>query len=180
MDISCLEFSCPVQDLFVRSSKDGEPVTIEAEACSHPSQPRLRTDEAALFVRWPQLSYPWVRHELRPAGFDDNAGMLDAYTHLARILIRLRGRGYGDIARHRDIVENYATGRTLRGKAMLTYLLSQGVIETKGELFVLNDSRAAELGINWVDLKKRTLNARVRSFLAQFLHQNQQRPAAAL
>lgn len=63
---------------------------------------------------------------------------------------------------------------------MLTYLLSQGVIETKGELFVLNDSRAAELGINWVDLKKRTLNARVRSFLAQFLHQNQQRPAAAL
>ena len=170
VEIEAGEFSCPVRHLVVRADNGDRAVVIDAKACREPSQPSLRCDGAFFRVRWPRLSYPWIRHELSATGLQDSAAdMLDAYTHLARILKRLRAYGYGEVARHRDIIENIATGRTATGKAMLRYCVEKGVILAKGELFVLNDSRAAEFGINWSDLRLRTMNDKIRDFLSGFL-----------
>lgn len=174
VQIRCAEFSCPVGDLFVRAQKRDEPVVLEAEVLREPSQPALRVSGDFFFVSWPRPSYPWVRHELQwTKGEDIEQQVVEAYTHLARILRRLRASGYGEVARHRDIVERFATGGTSAGKAMLQYCLKEGVIEPKGEIFVLNDSHAAAFGINWVDLGTRSVNEKVRDFLEGFVKWNQ-------
>src|ERR1043165_3588688 len=169
VDIECEDFGCPVRQLYVSAETENQAVVIDSRSCTVLSQPKIKIDGSFFFVRWPPLAFPWIRYKLKEKELDtDSPGLQDAYTRLARILKRLRARGYGEVARHRDIVENIAGG-TLTGKAILEYCVDQGLIRAKGNLFVLDDARVAAFGINWGDLRLLRLNDRTRDFLVEFL-----------
>jgi hypothetical protein len=103
------EFHCPAAEVLTDvPSRDisDHAVAIVAERCDDTSQPALRGNIERLYVSWPRAQYPWVR---RLAAVllerEDSDEIMEAYKYLARIVTRLQSRGYGEIARHHEIIE---------------------------------------------------------------------------
>lgn len=116
------------------------------------------------------MAFPWIQYR-RPATVraPQRAAVAEAYTHLSRLLKWFRSHNYGELARHRDLIENYAVGGTRDGKRLLDYCIRERLIVTDGTMYKIDPSRARQIGIHWVDLRNRQLQPSVAEFLDRFV-----------
>jgi hypothetical protein len=177
VDLDCKSLICPTDTLIVtargtRDDKDSG-VAIVAESYSGSARKivvHAPPQEQGLIVQWEGMAFPWVQYRrTATVHVAHRAAVAEAYTHLSRLLKWFRSDNYGELARHRDLIENFAVGGTRDGKRLLDYCIGEKLIVGDGTMYKIDASRAREIGIHWVDLRDRRLPPSVAEFLERFV-----------
>jgi hypothetical protein len=111
--------------------------------------------------------------------FEDDAELIEPMRYLSRILTWFRGEGYGDIARSTTLIDRAVVGPSEMAGALRDFLLEEGALVERGSLYILDRERLGELGINWNDVRTRTISHQMRGFLRRFIERTTTRRAAA-
>jgi len=180
VDLECESLICSADTLRILATPGGKgneeqnaEVVLLARAYSG-TPPKItiiaQSQHQGLSVDWPNLTYPWVQYKLQEArAVADDPAIADAYNHLSRFLKWFQSQGYGDLARHHELVEKFAVGGTEQGRRLLDYCISRRLIVKEGPLYKLDSAVAQEIGIHWVDLRDRRLGPAVITFLKEFV-----------
>lgn len=176
VELQCDALSLPAQLFRVYTTKveadvDGSVVLIAARMNAPGAPPTVTLyGEGRLEVSWPDLAYPWVAHRMSDAAAaqpsDDQ--LIEAGRYLSRILSYFRSRGYGELGRHAEIIDNFAVGQSELAAKLRDFMIERGLI-IRGPLYTLDLGRMDELGINWADIRGRRLSPTIRAFLNDFL-----------
>jgi len=123
-----------------------------------------------LGVSWIPRQQPWAHYSMDvepevPVGPE----IREAFRKLRRILVCFRAEGYGEMARHEDLLNNEAIAGSDQGRAILKYCVSQRLIRSEGPIYVLDRDELNRLEINWPDIRERRLSQAVARFLKSFV-----------
>ena len=172
VDLECSTISCPALEMRVYLGNDNEEDEVVLVARTFERMGRAPGVHGKHFVvRGETVPWPWSAHQDRDSmSVHASEKVVEAYNHLARILLWFRASGYRQMARVDDLVEKVAPGGTRRAKALLGFCVDQGLIRP-GRVYVLNDDTLARYQINYADLKRRVLREPVIRLLEDFLRE---------
>ena len=85
--------------------------------------------------------------------------------------MRFRGDGYGEIARHEDLIENTAVAGSGLARDLLNFCVDRRLIRRERPFYVLDRDEMNKLGINWQDIRERRISQFVGRFLGEFLEE---------
>ncbi|MEX2465159.1 MAG: hypothetical protein WD428_04695, partial [Gaiellaceae bacterium] len=175
VDLRCERLSLPASSYRVASSGtngDGDGILMTAAHMDAGGAPAQVTHYGGgpLEVDWPDLAYPWIAYRMTAtaAADADEENLIEAGRYLSRILSYFRSRGYGDLGRHSEVIDNFAVGQSEVAARLRDYMIETGLIRP-GALYILDLKRMDELGINWADIRRRQLTTPIRTFLTEFL-----------
>lgn len=144
-------------------------VVLEASEYSEGGgPPELKLHGEGLFgVRWSPIGYPWGEHVLEDRHTDPaDENTLEAFKHLSHILRYFVRHGRGELKSGRQLIDNVAVGRTAERKAVFDRLLGAGVIVPGATEYKVDVDAMAREGINYSDLRTRTLTPEIKKFLS--------------
>lgn len=171
VDVECRTLSCPGELRVFGADSEDEEVALIAESFEPMGRsPVIRGTR--FYVRGGTVPWPWSAHRGdEPSSPGATQAVIDAYNHLARILLWFRAQGHEGIGRVDDLVEVAAAGATLIARQLVDYCAMRGLIERQDKLYMLRGDVIASYGINYTDLKRRTLRQPVIELLSAFLSQ---------
>lgn len=126
----------------------------------------------ALHIDWTPLHHPWNRYaSSESSGVRVGAELDNAFAKLRRILVRFRGAGYRELARHEDLIENNAVAGSGLARDLLTFCVDRRLIRRERPFYVLDRDEMDRLEIHWRDIRERRITQSVKRFLGEFLKQ---------
>ena len=174
VDLECDEFTCDARAIRVLAPSETEGVVLSAERYSGEAVPELSSwGNGTLYLRvgWKPLNYPWNRYPLPESAKDPRitGEIRQAFLKLRRLLMLFRAKGYGDLARSADLVENPAFAGSGLARELMDYCLDKKLMKKVGALYELSRQELDDRGLNWDDLRGRRISAPIASFLSDFL-----------
>jgi hypothetical protein len=173
VDIDCEAFDCDAATLYVRTPNEHEGVVLVAKQYVGSAVPQISGGEGGtpyLRVHWQPLRYPWNGFELREARDPRiTAATREAFLKLRRLLMLFQARGYGDLARSADLIENPAFAGTGLARRLLNYCVANGLIRRTGSFYELSRRELDDRGISWEDLHGRRISSSIAQLLDDFL-----------
>jgi hypothetical protein len=134
--------------------------------------PQLRIHGDRFGVRWPDIAYPWIDYALEEIPSSDTGDILvQAYTHLSRMLLWFRSSGYGELACPLMLFDNVAVGRTEMARKLRDFIIAEGLIRSDMHMYRLDRSVMAGAGINRMALRRREIAPETAQFLGKFVRQ---------
>jgi hypothetical protein len=173
IDLECEDFECDASIVQVTARSDAEAVVLSARQYIGDGTPEifgLGGEKFYLRVTWEPRNYPWNQYpRAEPPDPRLKPGVKAAFLKLRRLLLLFRARGYEDVARSADLIDNpelAGAGQTLE---LLAYCLKNKLILQQGGFYVLNLRELSNRGIHWEDLRGRRISARIAEFLERFV-----------
>lgn len=169
VDVECSSVLCVSElRIYLADDNDGDEVVLVARTFQEMARAPIVRGRR-FYVQGDLVPWPWSEYrerEVQPLQVTPE--IVEAYNHLARILLWFQASGHEEIARVNDLIENAATGGTTRAKDLLSFCIEKDLIR-RGKLYSLNDGQLARHGIHYVDLKRRILREPIIKLLAEFL-----------
>jgi hypothetical protein len=112
------------------------------------------------------LAYPIVQYAQEAQIFPNDSQLREKHLRLRRILVQFRSHSRGTMARFKRKIENERVAGNEIGQAVLSKLLSDGVLWMKDSHYFLNPHQVDKhLGITWLDLQKGNTTDRLTQYL---------------
>jgi hypothetical protein len=146
-------------------------VLITAETYRGDSVELLGThnERKYLGVNWVPRHYPWTLYaRIAEPEIPVSQEMKEAFRKLRRVLVCFRAEGYGEMARHEDLLHNVIVAGSGSGRQILNYCVKEKLIRTEGPMYILDRDALNRLGINWPDIRERRLSQSIARFLKGF------------
>lgn len=146
-----------VNKLDVTLSRGGNPQIIDFISSSESAFRIITTDS---------LMYPFSKYQVSDKEESGEYNINTEYYHkLRRTLLLFRSHSKGELARIKDKIDN-CIGNSTVGKAIVSTLLSTGVMFEKGIMYFLDYDRLAEvLGVKYDNVQSSMKNKKVSEFL---------------
>jgi hypothetical protein len=145
-----------------------EPVLIQADLIDLPSggvQLKVVGD-GILKASWPDMTFPWIAYkEDIPTEEDDDAELYDLLRHLSHIFKYFVRHRREPLQAPKLLVDNIAVGRSPDARRVLSYLIEIGVVTVSADGYQTDLDALAARGINYMDLRSRTLTPALRELL---------------
>lgn len=173
VDLECGGFACDAGTVRVTARGEKEAVVLSAQRYLGDATPELSSwgeNQFHLRVDWKPLLYPWNRYAA--SGPQDprlTTEMREAFLKLRRVLMPFRARGYEDVARAVDLIENPAVAGRGLARQLLAFCRERKLVLREGGFYVLSRQELNNRGIYWENLRGRQLSPPIASFLAEFL-----------
>ncbi len=107
---------------------------------------------------------------LCPEAPSSDPKMLIAFHRFRRIAMTLRSHGKGSLARYRGKVEHQRVLKGVVGQALLSALLTDGVLSLRESFYHWNPTRAHELlQVSWLDLRRGATSSTLAAYLSAFV-----------
>lgn len=144
----------------------------EFEALGPAPSIRIFGEATGVQFDWQPMYYPWIEYR-RGEREAEPGDVAEAFDMLAKILKWFRGHGHAQLGRSKELIDNVAVGRdtgrrTARRQEMLNFLINRGVVVDRGGIYELDADRMNQVGINWADIRSRTISDSVEQFLRDF------------
>jgi hypothetical protein len=174
VDLECGEFACDAGNVRVTTPSENDGVVLVAKRYLGDMVPQLSSWGSTLHLRvaWQPLHYPWNHFQLSEARDPHVTGEIrEAFLKFRRLLMLFQGKGYGDLARSIDLIENPAIAGSGLARRLLDYCLEQGFVRRVGGFYELSRQALDDRCISWEDLRRsgRGISPSIASFLSDFL-----------
>jgi len=173
VDLECDAFACDAPTVRVTTPSENEGVVMLAKRYLGDAVPQLSSwGNGALHLRvgWQPLRYPWNRFPLPESRDPRITGEIrEAFLKLRRLLTPFQAKGYGDLARSIDLIENPAFAGSGLARKLLDYCLEQKLVRKVGAFYELSRQELDDRGISYEDLRGRRISSSIASFLSDFL-----------
>jgi hypothetical protein len=147
--------------------EDDVQVAFLVESIQQASAPELKVYGDGFVLHAEDATYPWAPYRKAPGKLSIPAERWEDFSRLRKILVHFRAHGKADLARWADFVDNVLIGKSTTGKALMKLLLSKGLLEQRGDIYVLSRTRMRELGINRTDLVESRMSPGIASLLSE-------------
>lgn len=173
VDVDCESFACDAATLRITTPNEHEGAVLLAKQYLGDAVPQISGDQNGtpyLRVQWQPLRYPWNGFELRDTRDPRiTAATREAFLKLRRLLMLFQARGYGDLARSVDLIENPAFAGSGLARRLLNYCVANGLIRKVGAFYELSRRELDDRGISWEDLHGRRISSSIALLLDDFL-----------
>jgi hypothetical protein len=173
VELDCNVMEIPASALELVANSEDELVLVDSVAFDSGAHANLRIDEFGEHVLMhldDARSWPWQKWWFQPIAAPEEKELMEAFLAMSRIFWWFRRRGYRELGRSRRLIDNPAVAGAGLSSEMLEFLVREGVI-TRNGMYQVDMTRAEELGINYVELRRRSLGAGVRGLLGRFLEE---------
>ncbi len=173
VDLECDAFACDAATVRVTAPSEEEGVVLLAKEYLGDAVPQLSSwgnGTLNLRVGWQPLRYPWNRFPLPESRDPRITGEIkESFLKLRRLLILFQAKGYGDLARSVDLIENPAFAGSGLARKVLEFCLEQKLVRKVGGLYELSRKEVDDRGLKWEDLRGHRISPTIASFLGDFL-----------
>jgi hypothetical protein len=172
VDLECEAFACDAATVRVTAPIESEGVALLAKRYLGDAVPQLSSwgSTLHLHVRWQPLLYPWNRYPLLVSKDPIiTTEIWEAFLKLRRLLLLFQAKGFGDLARSEDLIENPAFAGSGLARKLLDYCLERKLIRKDGSFYYLSREELNARSINWDDIRRHQISSPVASFLGDFV-----------
>jgi hypothetical protein len=173
VDLECDEFACDAPTVRVTTPSESERVVLVAKQYLGDAVPEVSSGRGGtlhLRVGWQPLRYPWNRFPLPKSRDPRVTGEIrEAFLKLRRLLMLFQAKGFPDLARSIELVENPAFAGSGLAHDLLDYCLEQKLIRKSGGFYELSRQALDDRSISWDDVPGGRISPSIASFLGDFL-----------
>lgn len=175
VELTASRLFLPVETLTLVAQEDN-PVTLisdDVTAVSHSLQVEMVGRDDEIHIHLDDLRhYPWSRWWFVPPEQPDLEDLREPFLIMMRILWWFRSRGYEELGRTQQLMENPSISGGERGRHMLGFLVEEGVLLRRGGYYSLNREKAAALGIHYIQIARREMTEGVSTLLQRFIEKH--------
>jgi hypothetical protein len=173
VDLECDGFACEAPIVRVNTQNESERVVLAAKRYLSDAVPDISSGPSGtvhLRVDWEPMRYPWNRFLLTKSRDHRITGEIrEAFLKLRRLLMLFQAKGFYDLRRSADLVENPAFAGAGLARNMLDYCVQQKLIRRGGTFYELSRTALDDRGISWDDIPRGRISPPIASFLNDFL-----------
>jgi hypothetical protein len=172
ISVQCETLALMASKLIIETTQDRSDAAVFLEAVRYEgavtSVPAIRGD-VLLAASWPGVhSHPWTSFATDPSPVSDPR-IDEALRRLRHFVIAFRSHSKGNLARYRAKLD-HARMTKGSGQAVLSLLLSEGILSIAGNMYMLDPDRlAARAGTNYTDCMARRFSNEAIQFVSQAL-----------
>ncbi|MEQ9743588.1 hypothetical protein ABRQ05_04670 [Pectobacterium actinidiae] len=125
-----------------------------------------------LYVSWPSSeAYPWSAFSSKFSDDESSGRVADTLRVFRRIVMAFRSHSKGRLARLQDKINHVRMLRDVDGRALLSKLISDGVISAESHMYYLEPNKLGSVtGASFLDVNKKNYSADTMQYIKQAIN----------